>query len=112
MKNLFKSQLTHNPPITEEVLEKLHVKTYKNGDEIKVGDRILFALFIDAFEEQIMTNVNWSNAPMDRKEESNHMEIELITLNEGQFDLYTFDERFQDVIGIESGVSLPMIYPK
>lgn len=106
MKNLFEWQISHHNIVTEEVIEKLKVKTYKNGDEIKVGDKVLYALLTDMSEEMIKAKGNWSDMPMERTQEPNPISLELITLNESQFDLYTYDDRLQDKTGEQK---LPII---
>ena len=57
--------------------------------------------------EEILDNS--SDAPMERSQEPQPISLELITLNEGQFGLYTYDERLQDKSGLESGKGLPII---
>jgi hypothetical protein len=96
MKNLFKKQLGTNNVVTEETLEKVKIKTYKNGDEIKVGDTVLYAFLTDISVEQIKTRSNFSDIPMERNEEINEFSLELITLNENQFDSYTYDDALQN----------------
>lgn len=92
MKELFKKQLESNSVVTEEILDKLNIKNYKNGDEIKVGDNVLYALLTDMSEEMIKAK----SKSMGISKEPQEILLELITLNENQFDLYTYDERFQD----------------
>lgn len=107
MKELFKKQLEQNNVITEETLEKLKIKTYKNGDQIKVGDKVLFAMLTDMSEGNIKPNPMFeSPIPMTRDQDTHMISLILITLNENQFDLYTYDERFQDR---SSEKSLPII---
>ena len=92
MKKLFKKQLDENNIITEENLKNIVIKTYKNGDEIKVGDKVLYA-FLTNMNEKITED---SDIPMERSNESQDIKIELIILNENQFDLYSYDEKLQD----------------
>lgn len=107
MKELFKKQLEGNSVITEETLNKLQfTKKYKNGDDIKIGDKVLLALLTDASEEKIKAKGVWSDAPMERNQDLEPFSLELIMLNESQFDLYTYDERFQDRTNVNS---LPII---
>jgi hypothetical protein len=98
MKNLFKKQLGENSAVTEQVLKNIKIKTYKNGEEIKVGDKVLYALLTDMVEGEIKP-IDWSvDVPMERDNFPHEIKLELITLNEFQFDLYTYDNRFQDTI--------------
>ncbi len=108
MKELFKKQLENNIVVTEEMLEKIKIKKYKNGDDIKIGDKVLYAIFTDMPEEIIKAKTNFSNAPMERNCESHEIKFELITLNESQFDLYTYDERLQ----YETNGNIPIIQRK
>jgi len=96
MKELFKRQLEENNLVTEEMLKNIKIKTYKNCNEIKIGDKVLYALLTDMSEEQIKAKTYFSDIPMERKEEPHEISLELITLNENQFDLYTYDNRLQD----------------
>jgi hypothetical protein len=41
MKELFEKQLNGTQPLTMDVLEKLQVKTYFNGEEKQIGDVVL-----------------------------------------------------------------------
>jgi len=93
MKKLFEHQLDTNKVITEETLGKLKNKTYNNGDEIKVGDKVLYAFLTDVSAESIKPI---ELTPMTREEPPHEILLKLITLNEDQFNLYTFDDRFQD----------------
>lgn len=97
MKELFKEQLEKNNIITEETLEKIKIKTYKNGDEIKIGDKVLYALLTDISEEQMKART-FSDMPMKKNEEPHEISLEIISLNESQFDLYTYDDKLQDKI--------------
>ncbi len=109
MKELFKKQLENDVVVTEEILDKIKIKKYKNGDDVKVGDKVLYALLTDMSEEMIKARLYSSDAPMERSQEPQPISLELITLNEGQFGLYTYDERLQDKSGLESGKGLPII---
>lgn len=71
MREIFEKQLEDSKVVTEEQLPKM--KTYHNGVEIKVGDRVLCAFMVT----------------------ENHvgeLELRLIFLNENQFDLFELDE--------------------
>ena len=70
----FKAQLENNKIVTEESLLEMKNKTYHNGDEVKVGDKILFGMVI---EEN-------ADGTSDK-----HM----IMLNENQIDLYEEHQR-------------------
>lgn len=89
MKNLFEKQLNTNNVVTEETLNKLKIKTYKNGDEIKVGDKVLYAFLTDVSADSI--------TPIEKDAEPHEIQLELITLNENQFGIYTYDEQFQGI---------------
>lgn len=70
MEELFGPQLEGNPPVTEEIYEKIINKDYECGEPILVGDQVLFSMLIDP----VVIN--------------QQMSIKLITLNERYFDLY------------------------
>ena len=42
--DIFKSQLSSNPPVTEDIISRLYNPTYFNGESIKDGDVVLTAL--------------------------------------------------------------------
>lgn len=73
MREKFKQQLEENKTVTEESLIEMKNKFYHNGDEVKVGDKILFAMTIDKDNED---NVN----------------LTMRMLSENQIDLYEPDE--------------------
>lgn len=73
MRELFKQQIEENKIVTEESLLEMKNKTYHNGDEVKVGDKPLFAMTID---EDVEGNIN----------------LTMRMLNENQIDLYEPDE--------------------
>jgi len=105
-----RKMVNDNNIVTEEILEKLNIKTYKNGSDIKVGDKILYALLSNLLVEEIKSINYFSELPMERDNTSTKHTLELIALNENHFDLYKYDERFQDINGLESGKSLPIIH--
>lgn len=72
----FKSQLENNKIVTEELLLEMKNKTYHNGDDVKVGDKILFGMTMS-------------------ENNDGSIDMTLITLNENQIDLYEPDERHQ-----------------
>jgi len=80
MKNFFEKQLKSNLPIKEEDFTKIKTKTYFNGEEIQIGDIVLFAVMLD---EPVKTDVD----------DVFETRIELIKLNERHFDLFTVDEK-------------------
>jgi hypothetical protein len=106
MKELFKQQLETNKLVTEETLEKIKIKAYKNGDEIKTGDKILYAFLTDMSEELLKAKAIDLDGPMVRSQEPQPISLELIILNENQFDLYTYDARLQNT---KIGDNLPII---
>jgi len=108
MKELFKKQLESSNIITEEILEKLKSKTYQNGDNIKVGDKVLYALLTDIAEGDIKPNpLLESPIPIDRDEPASQtISLVLIILNENHLDLYTYDDSFQNKV---SEKALPII---
>jgi len=75
MKKLFETQIKQNYIVTEEMLQKLNVKKYDNGEDVKVGDKILFALLQD---DSVERNINTT--------------FKLIILKEEHFDLYHYNE--------------------
>jgi hypothetical protein len=78
MKELFEKQLNGTQPLTEDVLEKLQVKTYFNGEEKQIGEVVLMAMLIgDVIESEFP-----------------ELPLKLITLNERHFNLFEYDERF------------------
>jgi hypothetical protein len=81
--DLFKTQIEKNVVVTEELLNNLNVKQYNNGEEIKVGDKILYAL---------LQNRNLG----EKIDDNDLLTLTVIVLKEEHFDLYTYDERMQD----------------
>lgn len=81
----FKRQLESNKIVTEESLLEMKSKTYHNGDEVRVGDKILFGM-------------------IEGQDESGNVNLTMIMLNENQIDLYELDERRQ-----QSDTFLPII---
>ena len=78
MKELFEKQLNGTQPLTEDVLEKLQVKTYFNGEEKQIGEVVLMAM--------LMGDVIEGEFP--------ELPLKLITLNERHFNLFKYEERF------------------
>lgn len=74
----FKRQLGNNKIVTKESLLEMKSKTYYNGDEIRVGDKILFGM-------------------IEGEDESGNINLTMIMLNENQIDLYELDERRQQL---------------
>ena len=81
----FKRQLESNKIVTEESLLEMKSKTYHNGDEVKVGDKILFGM-------------------IEGQDDDGNVNLTMIMLNENQIDLYELDERRQ-----QSDTFLPII---
>ncbi len=78
MKELFEKQLNGTQPLTEDVLEKIKVKTYFNGEEKQIGEVVLMAM--------LMGDVIEGEFP--------ELPLKLITLNERHFNLFEYDKRF------------------
>lgn len=99
MKLLFEKQLQTQTVVTEEMLEKMKLKTYHNGDKIEIGDKILFAFLTDVSEESIkkLMKEEIDSPPMEKSSEPHEIVFKLISLNEKHFDLYTYDKGFQDM---------------
>lgn len=89
MKKLFEKQLSGNLPLTKETLEQLKNKTYFNGENIEVGDVVLYALLKDDDDVKIEDGMT-------------KFHIVVISLNERHLDLFTYEERMQ-------GGNFPMI---
>lgn len=88
MKKIFKKQLNETQPLTEEGLGKLYQKTYFNGEKKQIGDVVLIAMLMGEI--------------IEKEGEHPKLPLELITLNERHFDLFTYDER-------HVGSNLPVI---
>jgi len=73
IKNLFKAQLIHNKVVTEEILNELNIKKYFNGDDVLIGDQILYAMLV--------------GEPIERENDLPEISINLINLNERHFNL-------------------------
>lgn len=69
---MFREQLLQTEKITKEDITKLNTKTYYNGDEVKVGDRLLFAFLVI------------------ESSESEEQELKLITLSDKHTDNFVF----------------------
>ncbi len=80
MKELFKKQLNGTQPLTMDVLEKLQVKTYFNGEEKQIGEVVLMAM--------LMGDV------IEKEGDYPELSLKIITLNERHFDLFEYDEIF------------------
>lgn len=76
MRERFKAQLEENRVVTEDSLFTMKNKTYHNGDEVKIGDKILFGMTLD-------------------EDENHNMNLTMVIINENQLDLYEPDERHQ-----------------
>ena len=77
MREKFEKQLQDNNTVTEESLAMMTNKTYHNGENVKVGDKILFGMNVEGV------------AGVDE-----NVHITMIMLCENQLDLYESDDRF------------------
>ena len=82
MKKLFEKQLSGNLPLTKETLEQRKNKTYFNGENIEVGDVVLTA-FLKGNE------VTFKNGSVE-------LPVTIIFLNERHFDMFTYEERYEN----------------
>ena len=82
MKKLFEKQLSGNLPLTKETLEQLKNKTYFNGENIEVGDVVLHALL--------------KGNETTLKNGSVELPLTVIFLNERHFDMFTYEERYEN----------------
>ena len=82
MKKLFEKQLSGNLPLTKEILEQLKNKTYFNGENIEVGDVVLHALLKG-------NEVTFKNGSVE-------LLVTVIFLNERHFDMFTYEERYEN----------------
>lgn len=105
MREKFKQQLEKNKTVTEESLLEMENKTYHNGDEVKVGDKILFAMTMELVDEDgnpdsiyLTPMPGWPEDEVKTKT----MNLRMIMLNENQLDLYEFDR-------VQGGDYLPVI---
>lgn len=73
MKEIFEKQFEISQPLTKGVYDKLKRKTYFNGDDISIGDTVLYAL-------------------TEGEKEENRLSLTLISLNEKHFDLFEVSE--------------------
>ena len=91
MKNLFKKQLETVKPLTQDGFEKYSTKTYFNGEEMKVGDKVLFGLLL----ENEIGNPFGVDSPSTRTRGGGEsgFTVKLITLNEKHFDLFVCGEK-------------------
>jgi hypothetical protein len=74
MREKFAQQLEKNKTVTEESFAEMKTKTYHNGDDVKVGDKILFGMILDI-------------------DENEQKQISMIMLCEAQIDYYETDDR-------------------
>jgi hypothetical protein len=88
MRELFKKSLENPRYITKDEINKLNKKTYFNGEDIKEGDNLIFALLIkddcdQIYEPELLT------PPMTTECQGNNMvEMELIVIKEEHFDMF------------------------
>lgn len=101
----FKVQLENNKVVTEESLLEMKNKTYHNGDDVKVGDKILFAMTMEIVEDGSDAEGVYSTPMVGWPEDevkTKTMNLTLIKINENQLDLYELDR-------IQGGNNIPMI---
>ena len=56
LKEIFKTQIEKNGVVGKKMLSRLQTQTYENGDPIKIGDELLFALLRrSAFDVSLIT---------------------------------------------------------
>ena len=79
MKELFKKQLEGNKSLTEDDIQNLNKKTYFNGEDIKSGDVVLFAML--------------TGNPIEKTGEITQLPTKMITLNKKHLDLFTYKKR-------------------
>ncbi len=53
MKELFKQQLEHVNPITEELLNELQQKNYDSGEPRQVGDKVLYGFKSEIDQDEL-----------------------------------------------------------
>lgn len=82
MKTFFKQQLESNMPVTEQILSELKCKKYYSGKNIEIGEIVLYALL----NKGILSE--------------SRISLELITLNQNEFELYSVDEKANNADGI------------
>lgn len=91
MREKFKRQIENNNVVTEKSLLEMKNKTYHNGDEIKVGDKILLAMTIEE-EEGTINNDSTFSTPIagwpPSEIETKTLNMKMIIINENQLDLY------------------------
>ena len=73
--------------VTEELLAKMTNKNYWNGEEIKIGDKILFAFLFDNW--QPIEIINHEIIPITRETPTHEIKMELIILKEVKKKLIT-----------------------
>ena len=78
MKKLFKEQIEGNQLVDSNMLAKINGKDYFNGESIKIGDRVLFALLK-------------SGVVKEGKHGGIMQPLKIITLKEEHFNLFEFD---------------------
>lgn len=79
LNKLFELQLATNLTITEEILGRFLIKTYFNGDDIKIGEKVLFGMIFDDV--------------IELEDGSAELPIKLEAINERHFDLFNVYRR-------------------
>jgi hypothetical protein len=75
LRQAFKKQLETNPTITDRIYNSLKLKTYHNGEKIRVGDLMLYGFL----EGEITKTENYGKSIV----------LTLINLKESHFNLYS-----------------------
>lgn len=89
VKKLFEWAIDNSEPLTEEQLSKFKRKVYFNGDEMQVGDIVLFAFVVDQLESEDAP-VSWTDdghtISEDHVPEIPEISLHVACLNEKHFD--------------------------
>ena len=85
--------------ITEELLANMVNKNYWNGEEIKIGDKMIFAFLIDNW--QSIEKIDLENIPITREAQTHEIKTEMIILKEEHlelFDLMPFSQNSNTIL--------------
>ena len=83
MEKLFEKQMKKSKKVTAEILSEVKNKKYFNGDEIKIGDVVLYAMLVGDVIE------NDGEIPK--------LPLKLIQLNEQHFHLFEKEEQQDEI---------------
>lgn len=83
MKNLFEKQMRENKKVTAEILSEMKNKKYFNGDVIKIGDVVLYAMLVGDI--------------IEKDGEIPELPLKLIQLNEQHFHLFEKEEHQDEI---------------